>query len=194
MSAPLLEVSDLRTWIETGDATVRCGPGTYTLTVSAFGYETPAARTFTLDEDQTYEAGYTMVPSAQSVLTGRIVSADDAMATAPLPGGAEAPTVQGGAAIDVEETRLQIEDIRRQIRRLGPINEEAPEDFEESRERYEKMLTALSWKRPIFEVSFQGTASGRSASIEMARSVRGEWRRAVLARCQAHGASIEWLV
>ncbi|MGH2625383.1 MAG: AAA family ATPase, partial [Anaerolineales bacterium] len=56
---------------------------------------------------------------------------------------AEAPAVQGGAAIDVDETRSRIEDVRRQIRRLGPINEEAPEDFEESKERHEFLTTQL---------------------------------------------------
>ena len=76
--------------------------------------------------------------------TGRIVHLEEAMATNPLFDEAEhAPAVQGGAALDVEQTRGRIEEIRRQIRRLGPINEEAPEDFREFRERHEFLTTQL---------------------------------------------------
>jgi hypothetical protein len=62
------------------------------------------------------------------------------------------------------------------------------------RDRFYELLARAAWKRPIFDVSFEGTAAGAGAAIEMARSVRGEWRRVVLARCHAHGRSIEWLV
>jgi chromosome segregation protein len=75
---------------------------------------------------------------------GKIVSLDEATEQAALvPQDESTPAVQGGAAIDVEETRARIEDVRRQIRRLGPINEEAPEDFEESKERFEFLTTQL---------------------------------------------------
>ncbi len=56
----------------------------------------------------------------------------------------EAPRVQGGAAIDVEATRARIEELRRQIRRLGAINEEAPEDYHELKERHEFLTTQLA--------------------------------------------------
>ncbi|MFN0094649.1 MAG: chromosome segregation protein SMC [Dehalococcoidia bacterium] len=54
---------------------------------------------------------------------------------------AEPAVVQGAAAVDLEDTRKRIEDIRRQVRKLGPINGEAPEDYRESKERHE-FLTA----------------------------------------------------
>ncbi|MCE7927727.1 MAG: hypothetical protein DYG91_04385 [Chloroflexi bacterium CFX7] len=77
--------------------------------------------------------------------TGRIVSLDEAMATAPMFEGQQsgASAIQGGAIIDVEETRSRIEELRRQIRRLGPVNEEAPEDFRESQERYEFLTSQM---------------------------------------------------
>ncbi|MCC7363448.1 MAG: chromosome segregation protein SMC [Dehalococcoidia bacterium] len=75
---------------------------------------------------------------------GRIVSLDEATTMDPLFGEQRAPSIQGGAAIDVEETRREIEDIRRQIRRLGPINAEAPEDYRENKERYEFLTTQLA--------------------------------------------------
>ncbi len=63
------------------------------------------------------------------------------------------------------------------------------------RERLYEVLAEHSWQRPIFDLSFEGTPDGiRTAAIEMSRSVRGEWRRSLLARCQAHGQTLEWLV
>jgi len=73
--------------------------------------------------------------------SGQVVSIDEALSGEAVVEEPAAPTVQGGANIDVEETRARIESIRRQIRRLGPINTEAPEDYRESKERYE-FLTA----------------------------------------------------
>ncbi len=74
--------------------------------------------------------------------TGRIAPIE-AAGRVEAASAAPAPAVQGGAPIDVEETRSRIEEVRRQIRRLGPINEEAPEDFEESKERYEFLTGQL---------------------------------------------------
>ena len=51
--------------------------------------------------------------------------------------------VQGGATIDLEETRIRIEELRRQIRRLGAINAEAPEDYRELRDRHEFLTTQM---------------------------------------------------
>jgi len=78
--------------------------------------------------------------------TGRVVSYDDAPdapleSSAPVP---ETPRVQGGAEIDVEEMRSRIEELRRQIRRLGAINLEAPEDYRELKERHEFLTTQLT--------------------------------------------------
>jgi hypothetical protein len=65
----------------------------------------------------------------------------------------------------------------------------------EARQRYADTLAELSWQRPIFEVSFMGTPDGiGTAQIEMGRAVRGEWRRAVLAKAQAHGQAMEWVM
>ncbi|MFN0147433.1 MAG: chromosome segregation protein SMC [Dehalococcoidia bacterium] len=69
---------------------------------------------------------------------GNVVSFEDVPA---LPEAVA--VVQGGALLDPEETRLRIEEIRRQIRRLGPINAEAPEDYRESKERYEFLTTQM---------------------------------------------------
>jgi chromosome segregation protein len=52
--------------------------------------------------------------------------------------------LQGGAEIDLEATRTRIEEIRRQIRRLGTINSEAPEDYREFKERHEFLTTQLT--------------------------------------------------
>ncbi len=47
------------------------------------------------------------------------------------------PPVRGGAAVDTEAVRSRIADLRREIRGLGPVNEQAPTDYDESKERYE---------------------------------------------------------
>ena len=78
--------------------------------------------------------------------SGKIVAFEEAMVadsmfeTADL----ETPRVQGGAEIDIEAMRLRIDELRRQIRRLGTINEEAPEDFAEFKERHEFLTTQLA--------------------------------------------------
>ena len=53
------------------------------------------------------------------------------------------PRVSGATEVDLDEIRVRIDDVRRQIRRLGPINEEAPGDYEESKERYEFLTGQL---------------------------------------------------
>ncbi len=76
--------------------------------------------------------------------TGKIVPLDQAMASDPLFDiGETRHIIQGGASIDLEETRLRIDDIRRQIRRLGAINAEAPEDYRELKERHEFLTTQM---------------------------------------------------
>lgn len=77
--------------------------------------------------------------------SGNIVPFEDAMpAEAPAPAEREARAIQGGAEIDVPATRARIEELRRQIRRLGAINIEAPEDFREFKERHEFLTTQLA--------------------------------------------------
>lgn len=77
---------------------------------------------------------------------GKIVAFDEAAAMDPMFAvpEVEAPAVQGGADIDVEAMRARIEELRRQIRRLGTINAEAPEDFREFKERHEFLTTQLA--------------------------------------------------
>jgi chromosome segregation protein len=77
--------------------------------------------------------------------SGKVVPFEEAMVADPMFAEAdlETPRVQGGAEIDVEATRTRIEELRRQIRRLGTINEEAPEDFAEFKERHEFLTTQL---------------------------------------------------
>ena len=77
---------------------------------------------------------------------GQIVAFEDAMAADSMFSEAEleAPRVQGGAEVDIEAMRARIEDLRRQIRRLGTINAEAPEDFREFKERHEFLTTQLA--------------------------------------------------
>ncbi|HXU22784.1 MAG TPA: hypothetical protein VN697_02020, partial [Tepidiformaceae bacterium] len=74
--------------------------------------------------------------------TGRIVSLDEAMQMESM-FEAAAPAVQGGAAMDVEATRSRIEELRRQIRRLGAINEEAPGDYREFKDRHDFLTTQM---------------------------------------------------
>ncbi len=78
--------------------------------------------------------------------SGRIVGFDDAMASEPMfeVPELEAPRIQGGAEVDVDAMRSRIEELRRQIRRLGSINAEAPGDFREFKERHEFMTTQLT--------------------------------------------------
>lgn len=77
--------------------------------------------------------------------SGEIVPLEQLEAPAPAQGPERPmPRVQGGAAIDAEATRARIEELRRQIRRLGAINEEAPEDFEELKQRHEFLTTQLA--------------------------------------------------
>jgi chromosome segregation protein len=71
--------------------------------------------------------------------SGAIVPVDEAMDATPMfeqPAEAQ-QHIRGSAIVDLNELHARIEDVRRQIRRLGPINEEAPEDYRESRERYD---------------------------------------------------------
>jgi chromosome segregation protein len=47
------------------------------------------------------------------------------------------PPIRGAAEVDVETLRTQVSTLRAQIRNLGPVNEEAAEDFTESKERFD---------------------------------------------------------
>ncbi|HLF72676.1 MAG TPA: AAA family ATPase, partial [Dehalococcoidia bacterium] len=47
------------------------------------------------------------------------------------------PPVRGGATLDAEALRERIAELRGQIRGMGPVNEQAPTDYGESKERYD---------------------------------------------------------
>jgi chromosome segregation protein len=47
------------------------------------------------------------------------------------------PPIRGAADVDVETLRGRVADLRREIRSLGPVNEQAQADYGESKERYD---------------------------------------------------------
>jgi chromosome segregation protein len=51
--------------------------------------------------------------------------------------GGRLPPIRGGAEVDVETLRKRIEELRGQIRGLGPVNEQAQADYGESKERFD---------------------------------------------------------
>jgi chromosome segregation protein len=53
------------------------------------------------------------------------------------------PTMRGGSTVNPTEVRDRIADLRAQIRTLGPINEQAATDYDESRERYDFLTAQL---------------------------------------------------
>src|SRR5690606_21251133 len=54
---------------------------------------------------------------------------------------AEQEAIRGGAEVDLAQLRKEIEQLRARIRKLGPINDEAPEDYNEVQERYTFLTT-----------------------------------------------------
>ena len=51
--------------------------------------------------------------------------------------GGRLPPIRGAADVDPDALRARIAELRGQIRALGPVNEQAPADYGESRERYD---------------------------------------------------------
>ncbi|MBI2765577.1 MAG: chromosome segregation protein SMC [Chloroflexi bacterium] len=99
---------------------------------------------------------------------GEIVGVEEAMAAEPLFENARPHSVQGGALVDAERTRLRIEEIRRHIRRLGPINAEAPEDYRESKDRHEFLTAQL---RDLADAE----AQLREAIAELSEEIRSRF-------------------
>jgi chromosome segregation protein len=54
------------------------------------------------------------------------------------------PPVRGGSTINPTDVRDRIADLRAQIRALGPINEQAADDYADSRERYDFLSGQLT--------------------------------------------------
>src|SRR5439155_853525 len=59
-------------------------------------------------------------------------------------GDADLPPIRGGAVFDPTEVRDNIAGLRAQIRSLGPVNEQAANDYEESRTRYDYLNGQLA--------------------------------------------------
>jgi chromosome segregation protein len=57
--------------------------------------------------------------------------------SAPIEQQGRMPPIRGGAEVDVETLRTQVSTLRASIRNLGPVNEEAAEDYNESKERFD---------------------------------------------------------
>jgi chromosome segregation ATPase len=65
----------------------------------------------------------------------RILPIDAGAASQPHTG--RLPPIRGAAAVDVDTLRERIAGLRREIRGLGPVNEQAQADYGESKERYD---------------------------------------------------------
>jgi chromosome segregation protein len=75
---------------------------------------------------------------------GNVVPIEDAMVSEDMFQPEDQSTIlRGSGDVDIEQLRREIEETRRQIRRLGPINAEAPEDYRESKERYDFLRTQM---------------------------------------------------
>ncbi len=76
---------------------------------------------------------------------GNVISLDDAEAASEtVETEVQSTPVRGSGDVDVDALRKEIESVRKQIRRLGPINAEAPEDYRESKERHEFLTGQMS--------------------------------------------------
>ncbi len=64
----------------------------------------------------------------------RVLSID---AGAPDERSSNLPPIRGGADVDVETLRGRVAQLRREIRSLGPVNEQAQADYGESKERFD---------------------------------------------------------
>ncbi len=54
------------------------------------------------------------------------------------------PPIRGGAEVDTAALREHVNTLRAQIRRLGPVNEQAGEDYEENKERHDFLSSQLT--------------------------------------------------
>lgn len=70
-------------------------------------------------------------------------------------GDSELPPIRGGSTINPVELRDRIAELRGQIRGLGPVNEAAATDYEDSRERYDFLSGQLT-DLQIAEEQLQG--------------------------------------
>jgi hypothetical protein len=62
------------------------------------------------------------------------------------------------------------------------------------RERLELMLAKASQMRDLFHISFEWPKNSEAPLLSLASLVKGESTEKVLARCNAHGEWLEWLI
>lgn len=72
---------------------------------------------------------------------GRILDIRESL---PVDDYSDATSIRGGADIDIVAAESRIQELRRQIRRLGPINDDAPEDYDELQERHTFLTSQLA--------------------------------------------------
>jgi len=88
-------------------------------------------------------------PSGEGEIEPAVTPADDTgrppawLAAERRDGGDAPPPVRGGARTDPVALRERVTELRAEIRSLGPVNEQAGEDFAENRERHEFLSTQL---------------------------------------------------
>jgi chromosome segregation protein len=80
-------------------------------------------------------------------------------------GDSDVPPMRGGAAVDTVALKERIITLRAQIRRLGPVNEQAGADYTENKERYDFLSTQLTDLR-------EAEASLMSAIEELEQIIR----------------------
>ncbi len=68
----------------------------------------------------------------------------DWLASDPAVAGSELPPMRGGAQVETAVLRDRVTELRTQIRRLGPVNEQAGVDYAENKERFDYLSGQLS--------------------------------------------------
>jgi chromosome segregation protein len=88
-------------------------------------------------------------------------------------GGSEThlPPIQGGAPVDPVALKEEIAQLRSRIRSLGPVDEQAPADFAESKQRYDFLTGQM-------EDLSQAEGSLQEAIVELEEKIRGRFTAA----------------
>ncbi len=81
------------------------------------------------------------------------------------------PPIQGGAPVDPVALKEEIAQLRSRIRSLGPVDEQAPADFAESKQRYDFLTGQM-------EDLSQAEGSLQEAIVELEEKIRGRFTAA----------------
>jgi chromosome segregation protein len=81
------------------------------------------------------------------------------------------PPIQGGAPVDPVALKEEIAELRSRIRSLGPVDEQAPADFAESKQRYDFLTGQM-------EDLSQAEGSLQEAIVELEEKIRGRFTAA----------------